>query len=293
MKAISKLRSSVCSAFTLVELLVVIGIISVLISLLLPALGKVRANAQTVACQSNLRQIGLAMRMYAGSNRDYLPPSEYIDPVDAGRSTIWHLSLRTFLTGRGDGSFNTQSMTGLDFRCPSAVIETSAGQNACHYSVNPRYMPVHQPGGFGFGTDQLSGATGAWPTFRLAKIRNSSEAILATDGAQRLPDDPFRPGEASPSFANISTFWCGNMMYVSWAQLVLTADWMRGTNIIWRTVDGVNRNTDGPQGLGHIRFRHAQNNLTNALFADGHVQSFRAEPNGQSDIKIENVAVVR
>ncbi len=60
--------------FTLVELLVVIGIIAVLIAILLPALNKARAAANTTVCLSNQRQIVLAMSLYASNNRGSLPP---------------------------------------------------------------------------------------------------------------------------------------------------------------------------------------------------------------------------
>jgi prepilin-type N-terminal cleavage/methylation domain-containing protein len=61
--------------FTLVELLVVIGIIAVLLGILLPALGRAREHANRVACLANLRSIGQAMRLYADTYKDRLPNS--------------------------------------------------------------------------------------------------------------------------------------------------------------------------------------------------------------------------
>jgi prepilin-type N-terminal cleavage/methylation domain-containing protein/prepilin-type processing-associated H-X9-DG protein len=61
------------SGFTLVELLVVIGIIAVLIGMLLPALSRAREASRRAECLSNLRQVGVAFRFYALDNRDQVP----------------------------------------------------------------------------------------------------------------------------------------------------------------------------------------------------------------------------
>ncbi len=71
-------------AFSLVELLVVLGIIALLLSILLPVISKARRAAQTTACLANLRTIGQAMRAYAADHRDYIPGS----PSTTGRH-LW------------------------------------------------------------------------------------------------------------------------------------------------------------------------------------------------------------
>ncbi len=81
-------------AFTLVELLVVIGIIAVLIAILLHTLSKARDSASRVVCMSNIRQSGLAFVMYANDNRGQIPFGYYSTQMWTGY-TVYHRNLPT------------------------------------------------------------------------------------------------------------------------------------------------------------------------------------------------------
>src|SRR5438105_2139955 len=71
-------------AFTLVELLVVIGIIAVLIGILLPVLGRARDQANTTACMATLRSLGQTLAIYTSENKGSYPFSYYTDTAAAG-----------------------------------------------------------------------------------------------------------------------------------------------------------------------------------------------------------------
>src|SRR5690554_165040 len=84
-------------AFTLVELLVVIGIIALLISILLPALNSARSAAISLTCQSNLRQVMQAVQMYANENKGIMPHT-YGNAGDGDlNGTYWTVQIAPYL----------------------------------------------------------------------------------------------------------------------------------------------------------------------------------------------------
>src|SRR3954452_5990809 len=81
-------RSRTMRGFSLIELMVVVGIIAILIGLLLPSLNKARAQAKSVQCQSNLRQLGVMLQTYVNENNGWLFPVGPDGPPDANGDSI-------------------------------------------------------------------------------------------------------------------------------------------------------------------------------------------------------------
>jgi prepilin-type processing-associated H-X9-DG protein/prepilin-type N-terminal cleavage/methylation domain-containing protein len=110
------------SAFTLVELLVVIGIIGVLIAVLMPALGRARKHAQRVHCAANLRSLGQAMTMYT-QQYGYYPGMYIVRP--GGNFAVWPTRLRLFTNGDR-----------RVFRCPAQNDYCEWAEGACPMPAN-------------------------------------------------------------------------------------------------------------------------------------------------------------
>jgi prepilin-type processing-associated H-X9-DG protein/prepilin-type N-terminal cleavage/methylation domain-containing protein len=158
------------AAFTLIELLVVIAIIALLASMLLPALRRAKDSAKTAACTGNLRQISVAVAMYAADNGSRLP---YISPVPPGiPGSQWDVQLMPYLNIRVD-DFDSKNSTAYD--CPSAEPWES-------------WMAITRVWILDYAYNYWVGRADNWAGSNfLDGLRDPSHIILIFDGCYDLP----------------------------------------------------------------------------------------------------------
>ena len=159
------------NAFTLIELLVVIAIIAILAAMLLPALSKAKAKAQSIQCVNNVRQLSLASQMYATDSQDQLPNTgqNSTDPY------AWIPLIKPYI---GNVDTNASTTKGGVFLCPTlAVILGNANVATIgrHYAVSEKL-------------DWANDAMDIRGTRKLAQANRPTQTILLADaGRNEVP----------------------------------------------------------------------------------------------------------
>jgi prepilin-type N-terminal cleavage/methylation domain-containing protein/prepilin-type processing-associated H-X9-DG protein len=139
-------------AFTLVELLVVIGIIAILVAILLPALTAARRQAQAVKCAAALREIGNCFKLYENENRGYAPPAKTNSnyrisyaSVDSNAAQYWWFFLAKYVTKTTQGTATPSAaeralaQRSILWGCPSFSPYINAGYTGGTNVVQPGY----------------------------------------------------------------------------------------------------------------------------------------------------------
>lgn len=165
------------AGFTLIELLVVVAIISVLVALLLPALGSARESARSAVCLSNLRSLGLTFGVYNNDNNEYFPVGYVFGSVEQR----WTLTVNK-MSGAGEyvrfQYANTvdaapQAVSGI-LLCPSHKYKTNRSwMLGTDYAYN----------GWVMGTDYLSVGLGKTNSMRAGSLPRPSQTFVLVDGA--------------------------------------------------------------------------------------------------------------
>lgn len=183
-------------AFTLIELLVVISIISLLISILLPALKAARRQAQAVTCLSNIRQVGVAITSYAADHKGIFYYSAWVNP--AGSVGLQHYTWANILAGRinNDVANVPEAPTGGylsngEITCPLYNVSTVKGTSS--YGVwdarneGTSYRKLGWTGRhdyyYGYGGTAQDNAD--W--FDMWKLPEMSNFLILADATKRNP----------------------------------------------------------------------------------------------------------
>jgi prepilin-type N-terminal cleavage/methylation domain-containing protein/prepilin-type processing-associated H-X9-DG protein len=299
--------------FTLVELLVVIGIIALLIGILLPTLGRARQSANALWCLSNERQMGIAMAMYTQYNQGRYPIYYWQgDPTPPGfGATDWRALIMPYMKTGATGVYTDSDSGNLWalFKDKDTVSGNSGlvNYNAEHvqtYSVLTaifRFSSGPMTKTFSSTTGVVGSQDDGERPLKVGQVRRPSEVIMLMDAAQ-IGNEGLNGGVPWSSDADLDNMQ-GDNIERTWAL------WSSANPVDYCTTmhpqgpdAGLNKDYNtyndmygdsGPNGaIGNdMRFRHMNNTQTNALFVDGHAGAFRySHPGyGGSELKWKNI----